>query len=87
MRTTPDARVCFIPDPDDQPEIDAIEASWWRDPVHAQGLTTQGRSILAVRMTKEPLIFLGADDLIPSEGWLEKALAHMHDGDRGRRRQ
>jgi hypothetical protein len=35
---------------------------------------------MGVRLTSEPLIFVGADDLIPSEGWLEKALERMQDG-------
>ena len=78
-RTTPDATLVFIPDPDDVAEIEAIE--------HAGGnilfsvrANYATKINMAVRMTREPLIFLGADDLIPGEGWLEKALAYMHDG-------
>ena len=78
-RTTPDARLCFIPDPDDQPEIDAIEAAG------GEILTTLKANYATkintgVKMTDEPLIFLGADDLVPSEDWFEQALSHMQDG-------
>ncbi len=34
----------------------------------------------AVRVTDEPLVFLGADDLEPQPGWLEAAVAAMRDG-------
>jgi Glycosyl transferase family 2 len=77
--TTPDVRVVFIPDPDDDPEIDAIIAAggeilFTLKANYAHKINT------AVKLTKEPLIFLGADDLIPSEDWFEKALAHMEAG-------
>lgn len=76
---TPDARLCFIPDPDDQPEIDAIEAVGG-EILCSLKANYAGKINTAVEMTSEPLIFLGADDLLPSEGWLERALAYMHDG-------
>ena len=78
-RSTPDARICFIPDPDDQPEIDAIEAAGGEILLTLKA-NYAGKINSAVACTDEPLIFIGADDLLPAEGWLEKALAHMHDG-------
>lgn len=78
-RTVPDARLCFIPDPDDQPEISAIEEAGGEILFSLQA-NYAGKINTAVKFTKEPLIFLGADDLVPGEGWFEKALAYMHDG-------
>lgn len=77
--TCPTAIAYFLPDNDDGPEIRAIEA--------ARGvmLATAHRSYAAkinagVRLTREPLLFLAADDIEPQPGWLEKAQAHMKDG-------
>ena len=78
-RTTPGARLCFIPDPDDQPEIEAIEAAGG-EILFALKAGYAAKINTAVAYTDEPLIFLGADDLIPAEDWLEKALAYMKDG-------
>lgn len=78
-RTTPEARVCFVTDPDDRPEIDAIEAAGG-EILCSLKANYAAKINTAVEKTAEPLIFLGADDLIPSEGWLEAALAYMHDG-------
>lgn len=78
-RTTPAARVVFIPDPDDQPELEAIEEAGGEVLLTLKA-NYAGKINSAVAMTSEPLIFLGADDLVPAEDWLEKALAHMHDG-------
>ena len=77
--TTPDATLVFIPDPDDEQEIEAIEEAGGNIlfSVKANYAT---KINMAVRFTTEPLIFVGADDLVPDEGWLDKALAHMHDG-------
>lgn len=78
-RTVPDARLCFIPDPDDLPEISAINAAGGE--ILCKLKAGYARKInTAIRITDEPLIFLGADDLVPGDGWLEKALAHMQDG-------
>lgn len=79
QRTTPEARVCFIPDPGDQSEIEAIEAAGG-EILCCLKANYAGKINSAVELTDEPLIFLGADDLMPTEGWLEKALAYMHDG-------
>jgi hypothetical protein len=75
--TLPGVRVCFVPDEDDLPEIEAIEAAGGEilcklNANYATKINT------AIRLTDEPYIFLGADDLIPKPGWLEAALAHMH---------
>jgi hypothetical protein len=77
--TLPGVRVCFVPDEDDLPEIEAIEAAGGEilcrlNANYATKINT------AIRLTDEPLIFLGADDLIPKPGWFEAALAHMKDG-------
>lgn len=78
-RTTPGARVCFIPDPDDYPEIAAIEAAGG-EIVCKLKANYATKINAAIRLTDEPLIFLGADDLIPKAGWFEAALTHMTDG-------
>jgi hypothetical protein len=78
-RTTPDARVCFIPNPDDYSEIAAIRAAGGEILCKLDGGYAQ-KINMGVRLTNEPLVFLGADDLIPGEGWFENALAYMHDG-------
>ena len=76
---TPDARLVFIPDPDDQPELDAIEEAGGEILLTLKA-NYAGKINSAVACTSEPLIFLGADDLVPAEDWLEKALAHMQNG-------
>jgi hypothetical protein len=78
-RTVPDARLCFIPDPDDQPEIEEIRAAGG-EILCALKANYATKINTAVERTREPWIFVGADDLIPSEGWFENALAHMGDG-------
>jgi hypothetical protein len=75
--TVPGVRVCFIPDEDDQPEIDAIEAAGG-EILCALSANYATKINTAVRLTDEPYIFLGADDLIPKLGWYEAALAYMH---------
>jgi len=76
--TAPTARVLFLPDPDDDAELAALEAAG------ASFIATPGnyaRKInRAVELTTEPLIFLGADDLLPHPGWLEACLAHIDAG-------
>jgi hypothetical protein len=78
-QTVPGVRVCFVPDEDDLPEIEAIKAAGGEilctlTANYATKINT------AIEMTDEPYIFLGADDLIPKRGWYEAAKAHMHDG-------
>jgi hypothetical protein len=76
-RALPGVRVCFVPDEDDLPEIEAIEAAGGE--ILCKLTANYATKInTAVRLTDEPLIFLGADDLVPQPGWFEAALAHMH---------
>lgn len=76
-QTVPGVRVCFVPDEDDRAEISAIVAAGGEIllKLNANYAT---KINAAIRMTDEPYIFLGADDLIPQPGWFEAALAHMH---------
>jgi hypothetical protein len=60
--TLPGVRVCFVPDEDDLPEIEAIEAA--------------GGEILC-KLNANYATKINAD-LIPKPGWFEAALAHMH---------
>ena len=78
-RTTPDARLVFIPDPDDQPEIDAIEQAGG-EILFLLKANYATKINSGVERTDEPYIFIGADDLIPGQGWFEYALSYMHDG-------
>ena len=78
-RTTPDARLVFIPDPDDQPEIDAIEQAGG-EILFLLKANYATKINSGVERTDEPYIFIGADDLIPGEAWFEYALSYMHDG-------
>jgi hypothetical protein len=77
MRTVPGARVCFIPNEDDQPEIAAIEAAGGEILCKLNG-NYAVKINTAVELTGEPLIFLGADDLLPLPGWFEAAAAYLH---------
>lgn len=75
---TPEARVVFIANPDDGPELDELEA------VGAEVLLSKeyyaGKINLGVRETTESLLFFGADDLHFHTGWLEKARERMRPG-------
>lgn len=70
-KTTPKARVLFLCDPDDELEKEAIDAAG------APRIDVDGNYAVKIRtgieVTKEPLVFTGADDLEPQEGWFEKA--------------
>jgi hypothetical protein len=78
-RTVPGVRVCFIPDEDDEAEISAIVAAGGEILL---SLTANYATKIntAIKMTDEPYIFIGADDLIPRMGWFEAALAYMANG-------
>lgn len=79
--TTVPHRVLFHTDPDDWDEIAAISAAGG---VHT-GLPGGARGNYAqkindgVRVTDEPLVFLGADDLHFHPGWFEAAAAMLSD--------
>lgn len=82
-QATPDARVIFICDPDDEGEIAAIHNFTLNEPpVVRTTLMLEGGSYAhkinyACEHSHEPLIFLGADDLDFRPGWLEKAMPHL----------
>jgi hypothetical protein len=75
---TPDARVLFLPDPDDRAERHAIASSG------AEELPTRGgwaaKINAGVRATGEPFLLLAADDVLPHPGWFATARAAMRDG-------
>jgi hypothetical protein len=71
-------RVLFLGDPDDQAELDAVEATG-ADFIDCGGTYPQKINI-GVRLTQEPLIFTGADDLAFHPGWLEAATAKLRRG-------
>lgn len=75
---TPDARVIFIPDPEDGLTRSAIaDVRGEERPIEGN----YARKINAgIALTDEPLIFLGADDLDFHEGWFEKAKSRMGYG-------
>lgn len=79
--TVPDARVVFVCDPTDGPEMDAVEAEIERDRgevllmEHGGGYARKINA--AVRATDEPLLFFGADDLEFTDGWFEAAKAKL----------
>lgn len=71
--STCDCVVHFIADRGDQPEIHAIKRDGrGRLLVHDGGYAQKIN--YAVEVTKQPLLFLGADDLEPQPGWLEAAV-------------
>lgn len=83
-RTTPQARVLFLADPDDQRQCAAIRRERRQTPLRVDAVTCGGGYAFkvneGVERTSEELIFLAADDLEPLAGWYEAALAHLGDG-------
>lgn len=77
--TTPGARVLFLADAADRPELDAIAAALpragLRVDVDRQGGNYAAKINRGVRATDEPYVFSAADDLEPQAGWLEAAIA------------
>jgi glycosyltransferase involved in cell wall biosynthesis len=71
-------RVLFICDPDDAAEIAAIEEAQGKLIICAGNYAAKIN--MAVDLTTEPLIFLGADDLHFHEGWLGAAKAKLGPG-------
>ncbi|MEH3055543.1 MAG: glycosyltransferase [Patulibacter minatonensis] len=76
--TAPDAHVLFIPDPDDEAELNALRRAGAAFSAHAGGYAAKIN--YGVRITHAPTIFLGADDLEWHPGWLEACLEHVDDG-------
>lgn len=83
--STPGARIVFLTDPDDESERAAIHQAFLTlarppsivvDAVDFAGTYAQ-KINHGVRITREPLIFLGADDLEPEKGWFERAQEMM----------
>lgn len=82
--STPGARVLFLADPDDEAEIEAIERESIRGDLCVK-LDTQGGNYAekigrGVRLTSEPYLFTGADDLHFTLGWFEAARARATEG-------
>lgn len=75
--TTPAAQVLFIADPDDDAELEALEAE------AAEYITVDGGYAVkineGVRATDTKLVFTGADDITFLPGWFEAAKAHLSD--------
>lgn len=74
---TPGARVVFICDPDDLEEQEAVYQAGLRPMLIAGNYAAKINA--GSRVTDEPLLFLGADDLHFHPGWLEHATALMTD--------
>ena len=62
-----------------EPEIEAIEQAGG-EILFTLKANYAGKINSAVSCTDEPLIFLGADDLIPSDGWFEAASIAIDNG-------
>lgn len=81
--TTPQARVLFLADPEDQAECAAIRRARRSSSVQVDAIACGGgyaeKINQGARQAKSPLLFLGADDLEPLDGWFEAAIAHMAD--------
>jgi glycosyltransferase involved in cell wall biosynthesis len=76
--TPPVFRVVFIPDPDDEPMIAAVEKAGASDVDVLPVKANYARKINAgVEATDEPLLFFGADDLKFHPEWLERAKERM----------
>jgi hypothetical protein len=79
-RTTPDYRLLFIADSDDEEELRAI------DDQGAECMTLDppvnwARKINAgYHATTEPFFFIGADDIEPQQHWYERAIRLMKPG-------
>jgi hypothetical protein len=70
--TTPDYSLYFITDPDDAGERKAIHDAGGTILCELPGSYAE-KINKAVTLTREPLLFLGADDLEPQLGWFDAA--------------
>lgn len=74
----------FICDPDDEAEQEAIAWERTRTTLRVNAVAPGGNYAFkvnyGVNLTREPLIFLGADDLHFHPGWLAAAIAKLSDG-------
>lgn len=73
--TTPGARVIFIADPADFPEQAAVHDAGGELLLIDGGYAAKINA--GCRVTAEPFVFTGADDLVFHAGWLENAQAAM----------
>ena len=82
IRATCDARILFLVSPDDRVVRDAVDvAGCERLEVRRLPSGDYARKINAgYRHTTEPLLFLGADDLLFHPGWYEAATAALAPG-------
>lgn len=86
-QATPGARVMFVCTPGDDAVIDAVESQveisdYALSPWPANGRGDYARKInMGYRVTDQPLMFLGADDLAFTPGWFERATSHVHGHD------
>jgi hypothetical protein len=76
--TVPAARVLFVGDPHDHAEHAAIAGAGGELLIRGGRYAEKVNAALAT--TTEPLIFLGADDLLFHPGWFEAAAARMTAG-------
>lgn len=73
--STPDARVLFICDPDDEQQQAAVTAAGETPVIYGGSYAVKINA--GIKRTTEPLLFLGADDLHFHAGWLPAAASHM----------
>lgn len=79
--TVPAARVLFIADPTDGPELAELADAGAEVLQHGGSYATKiNVAIAATRSTGIPHIFLGADDLVWTPGWYAAAAAHLAAG-------
>lgn len=78
LTAVPSARVLFICDPDDEPEIQAIKDEGGEF-IAPRG-NYAGKINAGIVYTTEPLIFTGADDIHFHPGWFETAMEKLVDG-------
>ena len=72
---TPGAELLFLADPDDEPELEALEAEGADYLTYSGGFA--GKMNYGVRQTDRNHIFLGADDLHWHPGWYERATSRL----------
>ena len=81
--SSPETRVVFIASPEDHAQHDAVTATGADLLVldEPPGRGDYARKINAgIKQTSEPLLFMGADDLLFHNGWLPAALAQLAEG-------
>jgi len=74
---TPEAELLFLADPDDEPELEALEAEGAEYLTYSGGFAAKMN--YGVRQTNRNHLFLGADDLHWHPGWYERAVSRLTD--------